>query len=61
MSDKETVIEAVRELPEHVTFSEILDHLAMVEAIRRGKQDADAGKLLPHEDVKKRVASWISK
>lgn len=61
MSDKETVIEVVRELPEQATFSEILEHLAIVAAIRRGEQAAAAGKLISHEEVKKRVAAWLSK
>jgi predicted transcriptional regulator len=60
MSNKEIVIEAVRGLPDEATFEDILEHLATVAAIRRGEQAADAGKVVSHEEVKQRVASWIS-
>lgn len=60
MTEKDLVIEAVKELPDQSTFKEILEHLAIFQAIRRGEQAADAGKVVSHEEVKKRVATWIS-
>jgi len=61
MSNKELVLEAVRELPEETTMEEILEQIAILAAIRRGEEDADADRVIPHEEVKRRVASWISK
>jgi predicted transcriptional regulator len=61
MSSKELVIEAVRKLPEDATLDEICEEIAILAAIRRGEQAADAGHVTPHEEVKKRLASWISK
>jgi len=61
MSNKEAVIEAVRELPDEVSFEEIIEQIGILAAIRRGEEAADAGRLIPHEEVKKRLASWISK
>jgi predicted transcriptional regulator len=61
MSNKEAAIEALRELPEEASFEDIIEHLATLAAIRRGEQDADAGRVIPHDEVKKRIASWISK
>ena len=61
MSNKQAVLEAVRELPDEATFEEILEHIAIVAAIRRGEEASAAGRVIPHEDVKKRIAAWISK
>ena len=60
MSNKEAVIEVVRELSEEATFEEIMEQIALLAAIRRGEQAADAGRVIPHDEVKKRAASWIS-
>jgi hypothetical protein len=42
MSDKETVLEAARDLSDEVTIDEILDQLAILAAIRRGEHAAAA-------------------
>jgi predicted transcriptional regulator len=61
MSNKEAVIEALRELPDEASFEEIMEHIATLAAIRRGEQDADSGRVISHDEVKKRIASWITK
>jgi predicted transcriptional regulator len=61
MSNKEVVIEAIRKLPEEATFQEIGDEIAMLAAIRRGEEAAHEGRVVPHEEVKRKVAAWISK
>jgi predicted transcriptional regulator len=61
MSNKEVVIEAVRQLPETYSFEEISEQIALLAAIRKGEEAADAGRVLPHEDVKRDFAQWISK
>ena len=61
MSNKQVVIEAIRKLPEEATFQEIGDEIAMLAAIRRGEEAADEGRVVSHEEVKRKVASWISK
>jgi predicted transcriptional regulator len=61
MSNKEIVIEAIRQLPELVSFEEIAEEIAILAAIQKGERDADAGRTVSHEDVKKRLTSWISK
>jgi predicted transcriptional regulator len=55
MSTKELVIDAVRDLPEGATFDEILEHLAILAAICQGQEDAKAGRVISHDEMKKRV------
>jgi predicted transcriptional regulator len=61
MSDKETVLEVVRELSDEATFDEILDHLTIIAAIRRGARAAVAGRVLRHDEMERRTESWSSK
>ncbi len=61
MSNKEAVIEALREVPDEASFEEIVEHLTTLAAIRRGEQDADAGRMITHDELKKWIASWITK
>ena len=61
MSHKEMIIEAVRQMPDEASMEEIVEQLAIFAAIRRGEEAADAGDVISHEEVKKRLASWITK
>jgi predicted transcriptional regulator len=61
MSIKEAVLEAVRQLPDDAGFEDVLERIETLAAIRRGEEDADAGRVVPHDEVKRRIASWITK
>lgn len=61
MTNKELVIEAVRSLPETLTLDEISEEIALLAAIRKGEEAAEAGRITPHEEVRRMVASWSSK
>ncbi|MBL8796758.1 MAG: hypothetical protein JNM56_22855 [Planctomycetia bacterium] len=61
MSNKEIVLEAVRELPDEATFPEILEQIAILAAIQEGEADADAGRVISHDEMKKRIAQCIAK
>jgi predicted transcriptional regulator len=61
MSIKEAVLEAVRQLPDDAGFEEVLEQIETLAAIRRGEEDADAGRVVPHDEVKRRIASWITR
>jgi predicted transcriptional regulator len=61
MTAKELVIHALKKLPEEVSMVEILEELEILAAIQRGQEAADSGQVIPHEDVKKMVASWTSR
>ncbi|HEV3237862.1 MAG TPA: hypothetical protein VGZ25_12785 [Gemmataceae bacterium] len=61
MSDKQAIMEAVESLPEEATFDEILEEVAMLAALRRGLDDANAGRVITNEEMKRRIAQWTSK
>jgi predicted transcriptional regulator len=58
MSCKELVIEVVREMPDDATVDEIVEELALLAAIRDGREDIKAGRFLTHDEIKQQVAAW---
>ena len=61
MTNKALVIETVRSLSETLTLDEISEEVALLAAIRKGEEAAEAGRVVPHEEVRRMVASWTSK
>ncbi len=61
MSDKEVAIETLRQLPEAATLEQISEEIAILSAIRKGERAGDAGRVIPHEVVRQKISSWISK
>jgi predicted transcriptional regulator len=61
MSDKQRVMEAVQRMSESATLDEISEAVAILAAIRRGEAAADAGRVVPHDEVKRRSEAWTSK
>jgi predicted transcriptional regulator len=55
------VLDTLKKLPEESSIAQILEEIQILAAIQRGEQAADAGKVIPHEDVKQMVAAWNSK
>jgi predicted transcriptional regulator len=58
MSAKQIVLDALQRMPEASTLEEISEEIAILAAIRRGEAAAEAGRVLSHEEVKQRSASW---
>ncbi len=60
MSQKELVLEAIRDLPDDATIDLIADRVEFIAAIQKGIDDLDRGAVVPHEEVKRQLASWLS-
>ena len=61
MSDKQLVVELLNRFPEDAKLQDIGKEIEFLAAIREGEEQADRGEVVPHEQVKKEFASWISK
>jgi hypothetical protein len=48
---KDTVRALLDRLPNDCSLDDVLYHLYVVQAIDRGLADADAGRIIPHEQV----------
>ena len=61
MTQKQLVLEAIKELPDDTPLSEIVERLEFLAAIQKGLDQLDRGEGIPHEEVKRQVASWLAK
>ncbi len=48
-------------LPETPSLPEIADEIAVLAAIQQGEEDAQAGRVTPHEEVIPMIALWAAK
>jgi predicted transcriptional regulator len=51
MTTKETVRALLDRLPDDCSIDDVLYHLYVLQAVGEGEADADAGRLIPHEEV----------
>ena len=51
---KQQALKAVQGLPDSATFEDVMERLLFISKVERGLAEADAGKLIPHEQVKAR-------
>ena len=54
-SPKDQILAAVNQLPADATLEDAIDSLLFLYKAQRGLAQADAGKLTPHSEVKKRL------
>ena len=51
METKATVRALLERLPDDCTIEDVLYHLYVLQEVELGRADADAGRLIPHEQV----------
>jgi predicted transcriptional regulator len=61
MSQKESIIDAIRKLPEDAGFNEAIDEIRILQRIEEGEKAADEGRVRFHEEVRGLIRSWIGK
>jgi len=49
----------VKTLPETTSIEEVMEKLYLFSKIEKGIQQADAGNVVSHEDVKKKMNKWL--
>ena len=60
MSDKQLALEAISGLPDDVTIDEISDKIDFLAAIQKGLDQIERGETVPHSEVKRQLAQWLS-
>ncbi|MFL6196340.1 MAG: hypothetical protein ACJ75H_19320 [Thermoanaerobaculia bacterium] len=58
MTDKQRVLQIIRDQPEDSSYDEILRELAFGRMVERGLADVEAGRTISHEEMKKRISPW---
>jgi predicted transcriptional regulator len=57
-SAKEAVVEIVSGMPDDSTYDEIVQELVFNRMVARGLADADAGRVISDEEMKRTIDSW---
>jgi hypothetical protein len=58
MTEKEIVLETIRALPDDCSLEEIAERIEFMAAVQKGLDQIDRGEGIPHDEVKKQLASW---
>jgi predicted transcriptional regulator len=60
VTQKEIVLDAINELPDEVSLEEIAERIKFLAAIQKGMDQLDRGEGIPHEEVKRQLATWLA-
>ena len=58
---KEQVQQILEELPETASLEDIQYHIYVRQKIQQGLDDVEAGRVVSHEEVEKRLSKWLTK
>lgn len=61
MSTKEIAIHTIEALPEDASWDDIQERILFVAGVRKGLQELDDGKAIPHQKVKEEFEEWLSR
>ena len=61
MSDKQMVLDSIERLPENATLDVIAERVEFLAAVRKGLDQIERGQTVPHDEVKRQLAAWLSK
>ena len=55
---KEKMTEVIESQPDDATYEEIMRELAFEKMIERGLADSRSGRVIPNEDMRRRIRTW---
>jgi predicted transcriptional regulator len=61
VSDKQLALKTIERLPDDASLDTIAQRLEFVAGIRKGLDQIKKGETVPHEEVKRQLATWLSK
>lgn len=61
MRDKELALESIQRLPADVSLDAIAERLEFPAAIHKGLGQIERGETVSHDEVKRQLATWLSK
>jgi predicted transcriptional regulator len=57
---KEIALETIRVLPDDSSLEEIAERIEFMAAVQKGLDQLDSGEGIPHDEVKRQLASWLT-
>lgn len=58
---KQDVRRVLDGLPEEASLEDIQYHLYVLQRIERGREDVEAGRVRPQDEVEQRLARWLDR
>jgi predicted transcriptional regulator len=58
-SAKRSAIEVIEKRPDDSSYDDIMERLFFLQKVEVGLKDIEEGKVVSHEEVKKRLARWL--
>ena len=58
---KQEVQKVLEALPEEASLEDIQYHLFVLQRIEKGRQDVEAGRLIPQDEIERRMARWLER
>lgn len=59
MTRKQRVLKAVKSLPKDASYADAIEQVLFLAKIEKGLAQADAGRTLSHEKVKRKLKKWL--
>ena len=60
MTQKEFALDAIGELPDEASLDEIAARVEFLAAVQKGLDQLDRGEGIPHAEVKRQLATWLT-
>ena len=60
MTEKAIVLETICVLPDDCSLEEIAERIEFMAAVKKGLDQLDRGEGIPHDEVKRQLASWLT-
>ena len=57
-SEKDEILDFIQGLPDDVTTVDVLEELYFKQQVEKGMTDIVEGRVVSHEDLKRRIAKW---
>ena len=59
LTAKQEALKILNNLPDDASLEQIQYHLYVLQKIEEGRRAIDEGRVIPHEEVEKRMATWL--
>jgi len=56
---KQDVRKILDSLPDEASLEDIQYHLYVLQRVQRGREDVKAGRVVPQDEVERRLAKWL--
>ena len=60
MTIKEMALKTIHELPEDASWEDVQERINFIVGVRKGLQELDEGKGIPHDKVREEFAEWLT-